>query len=114
MEGVDGGRRGPDYLDEAAPFPASTTSDREQPSAPAAMNCGLAQRVAKCRRYVQRLIRFSLARVVLPDKGELQLRRLTVASIDDGYEFFQLQEDLSEKLNPSGLYSLSAVPLKVE
>lgn len=61
----------------AAQFPASKTSDREQPSSPAVMNSGLAQRLLKCRYYVQRLVRFSLARAVLPDNGELQLRRLT-------------------------------------
>ncbi len=50
-------------------FPASTTSDREQPSSPAVMNSGLAQRLTKCRYYVQRLLRLSLARVLLPDTG---------------------------------------------
>ena len=33
--------------------------------------------LAKRRYYVQRLIRFFLAHAVLPDNGELQLRRLT-------------------------------------
>jgi len=61
----------------AAQFPTSTTPDREQPSSAAVINSGLAQRLFKCRYYVQRLIRFSLAHVFLPDNGELQLRRLT-------------------------------------
>jgi hypothetical protein len=47
----------------AAQFPASTTSDREQPSSPADMNSGLARRLLKCRYYVQWLIRLSLAHV---------------------------------------------------
>lgn len=47
-------RGGPGQMDAAAPFPASMTSDREQPSSAAVMNSGLAQRLVKCRCYVQR------------------------------------------------------------
>jgi hypothetical protein len=44
---------------------------------PAVMNSGLAQRLVKCRYWVQRLLRLSLAHVLLQDNGELQPRRLT-------------------------------------
>ena len=37
----------------------------------------LAQRLGKCRHYVQRLLRLSLAHVLLQDNGELQPHRLT-------------------------------------
>jgi hypothetical protein len=56
-------------LDAAAQFPASTTSGRQQPSSPAVMNGGLAQRLVKCRYYVQRLLRLSLAHVLLQDNA---------------------------------------------
>ena len=53
-------------------------SDRySQPSSPTVMNSSLAQRLVKCRYYVQRLLRLFLAHVLLQDNGELQPRHLT-------------------------------------
>ena len=47
-----------------------------QPGPPAVTNSGLVQRLIQCQYYAQRLIRLSLAHVVLADNGELQPRHL--------------------------------------
>jgi hypothetical protein len=53
--GANSGRRDPGQLD-AAQFPATVNSDREQPSSPAVMKSSPLQRFVKCRDYVQRLL----------------------------------------------------------
>src|ERR1035438_5924658 len=53
------------------------------------------------RRYVQRLLRPCLAHVPVQDNGGLRLRRLAGNVERLPVQFFRLQEDLSQKPNPS-------------
>ena len=95
-----------EFVEHRVAFLQSLVQFNELKEARELMNSGLGQRFVRCRYYARRLLRLSPAHVLLQDNGELQPPRST-GNVDlSRARFFRIQEDLSEKPNPSCSASL--------